>query len=162
MANKNKLFFAVALLSILSGCQSSMIPYIGGNPENTRRVLILSKTTQFKRAVIDSIISTADREIWYFRVNDAERSGEENLQEYDTVLVIGRVEGGCLDPVTQELLNSFGTGSNVILLVTQGFNVDLPECAKASITVDSVTAPSRKRNVMNTAGRLFSLLEKKF
>jgi hypothetical protein len=154
---------AAAALLLTVGCGKDMDSLEKGDPCAPRRVLIAGTASEFKQDVVERMIRELGTKDYYFKIIGLSKLGEENIDEYGSVLLVAMYYGGRIDERVTRFLQDDPTNAKVIVFYTVGAEVeDRPEWATPDIRVDTVTSASTPDRVNRRADELVMLIKEKF
>jgi hypothetical protein len=154
---------AAAALLLTVGCGKDMDSLEKGDPCAPRRVLIAGTASEFKQDVVERMIRELGTKDYYFKIIGLSKLGEENIDEYGSVLLVAMYAAGRLDERVTRFLQDNPTNPKVIVFSTVGAeDSDRPEWATPDIRVDAVTSASAPDHVNRRADELVKLIKEKF
>jgi hypothetical protein len=166
-AMKNRLHFCLLFLFVLSLLQTScFVPrYIWpqgdiqkdelNNPSLEKKVLVASRRSDFKDAVVEKIKEAFRGEPVYVKFIGIDELKKEAAGEYSAIVLISTCIAWKLDRHVNDFLNDQHDQSNVIVLTTSGDGDWLPK--KNGRNYDAISSASQPARVADVAD---SIIEK--
>ncbi|MHC5033855.1 MAG: hypothetical protein ACYTFZ_02300 [Planctomycetota bacterium] len=108
-----------------------------------RKVLIASRDTDFKNAVLTKVLDAFGEEHVFVQVVDVSDLAAQDTKRFDVVVILDRVWAWSLSGPTKEFLAKEADQDRVVLLATSAD----PDWVCGDPAVDAVTAASRKADV---------------
>ncbi|WP_419661115.1 hypothetical protein Dvar_15360 [Desulfosarcina variabilis str. Montpellier] len=102
-------------------------------PSLEQKVLIASRDSEFKQALVDKITAAlADRSI-YIKIIGIENLADENAGAYSAVVIINTAMGWTVDVPVEKFLKKYGTMNSIIVLTTADGGDVLPDMDERNI-----------------------------
>lgn len=127
-----------------------------GNQSSQNQVMIVSESSRYKERLIEAIVEQLNDGQTYIAVRSFEDFGSINPRDYDSVLVINAGVGAEVRGDVVAWLERQSYDENIVVLTTQ-----ITEWTP-QITVDSVTAASRNRNIEDVSTDLVRRVRNNF
>ncbi|MHC4591718.1 MAG: hypothetical protein ACYS8L_03365 [Planctomycetota bacterium] len=112
-----------------------------------RKVLIASRDSDFKNAVVAKIVDAFAEEPVFVQVVDVGDLAAQDTQGFDVVVILDRVRAWSLSGPTKEFLVAEADKDRVVLLATSAD----PDWVCDDAAVDAVTAASRRADARAVA-----------
>lgn len=111
------IFFGIYLLLNIQGEAES---FEVGSPKLDQKVLIASQASDFKNALVDSLITHLEEKPLYIKVVDVSALGDVNEEEWNSLVLINTCQQYKLHPDVKKYLDKAKNLSKVILVITSG------------------------------------------
>lgn len=128
------------------------------DPSLQKRVLVASRSSEYKDAVVEKIREAFKNERVYFKFIGIEDLEAENGSDYSAVVMISTCMGWTLDRVVNDFLNRHDDQGNMILLTTSGNGGWVPELKGRNF--DAVSAASLMGQIDMVAGYIAGKIQK--
>jgi hypothetical protein len=123
----------------MAGCVGPLKERVISVADPERSVLIASRNSEFKNALVDAVVEQLAGEPWRIKITDITDLVVESADDYDVIVVVDRVWGGSISGIGSDFLEGVGPNKDKVILVA---TVHSPEWRPADADVDAVTAPS--------------------
>ena len=149
---------ALFLIVIVGGCtaphyiwkQNDMASVEINAPGLKHRLLIASRDSEFKQALVDKIRNAFSEPSTYIKIIGVESLADEDAQAYSAVLIINTAMGWTVDIPVEKFLKRFGELSNIIVLTTADGGDVYPNLKNRNI--DAISSASVMDQVDTLAG----------
>lgn len=150
---KNHKYFSCALLFlsgiVMASCyapqyifrQRDIQPYEMNMPTQPKKILVASRSTEFKDAVIEKIKESFQGKRVYLKFIGIEKLKDENGGDYDAVVILNTCMNWTMDRHVESFLNRHPYQGNMIILTTSGDGDWLP--SMKGRTFDAVSSASQ-------------------
>jgi hypothetical protein len=123
-----------------------------------KRVLVASRSSEFKDAIVDQIRNAFKDEPVYVKFIGIEQLKEEDGANYSALVLINTTMSWGMDLEVKAFLNRHQDHKNMIVLTTSGDGRWLPKMEGRNF--DAVSAASKKANVDDVAGTIIAKVER--
>ncbi len=137
------LLMALFAIYLLLNRQGVVEPYDVGEPETGNRLLVASQGSEFKSALVESVITHLAGESLYVRVIDVSGLEEIDEDEWGAILILHTTEQWKLQPDVKKYLDRARNLDKVIVITTSGSG----EWKSDEYTVDVMTSASKKEEL---------------
>jgi len=153
------LFVIIFGIYLIIHIQDVAEPMEVGSPEMDKKVLIATQGSEYKNALLDTLVVRLKGEDVYISVIDISDLSEINQEDWDAEVIIHTTEGWKLPDPVKEYLDRIDNPNEVILLITSGDGSWKPEECKVDVltSASKVTDISEKSNSIEK--KINSLLE---
>lgn len=105
-----------------------------------RRILIASRDSEFKRAVVNEITAAYANQPVSVKIIGIERLEEENPERYSAIVVLNTCMGWTVDVEVDRFLENHGTMDSIIVLTTSAGGDVMPE--NENWAIDAISSAS--------------------
>jgi hypothetical protein len=149
-------WLVLSLIATIGGCtaphyiwkQNDMRPHEINPPSLEQKLLIASRDSEFKQALVDRIGGAfTDRPV-YIKIVGIEALADEDAHAYSAVVIVNTAMGWTVDVPVEHFLKKYGGLNTIIVLTTADGGDVLPDMENRNI--DAMSSAS----VMNQAGPL--------
>jgi hypothetical protein len=135
------LFFIILISLLLSGCAGAPVTTreIGDRADCRRRLLIASERSEFKDAVVNSVVDAVRAEVCYLKLVDITNLRHESPNAYDAVVILSACKAWKPNPEA-DLFVERSSAREKIILVSTALG---PKCREEPPEVNAITAASR-------------------
>jgi hypothetical protein len=159
---KSKLIILATILCFL-GCTVSKKIIETGNNNSSRKILIATENSEFKKEVVDRLIEKLGMQDYYFRIISLKQLEEVDRGQYGAILLVCKVTAGKIQARANTFINKELANPKLIIFLTSGSGDPLSEFNTADMSgVDAITSASRISEVEKLADQLKKLLIKRF
>lgn len=159
---------ALFLIVIIGGCtaphyiwkQTDMTPVDINAPGLKHRLLIASRDSEFKQALVDKISNAFFDSSTYIKIIGVESLVGEDAQAYSAVLIINTAMGWTVDIPVEEFLKKFGE-LNTIIVLTTADGADVYPNLK-SRNIDAISSASVMDQTDTLAGDIIQKIKRLF
>ncbi|MDH4211122.1 MAG: hypothetical protein OEV79_06700 [candidate division WOR-3 bacterium] len=137
------LLMALFAIYLLLNRQGVVESYDVGEPETGNRLLIVSQGSEFKNALVESVITHLADESLYVCVIDVSGLEEINEDEWDAILILHTTEQWKLQPDVKKYLDRARNLDRVVVITTSGSG----EWKSDEYAVDVMTSASKKEEL---------------
>lgn len=158
----------IVLFSILLACGCAAPHYIWPqkdigfheiNPSTLeKKILIASRDSEFKRALVDKITATYENQAVYIKIIGIEALAHENAYDYSATVLINTAMGWTADVEVEQFLDEYGKLSSIIVLTTSDGGDVLPVLEKRQI--DAISSASVMDQVQPLADTMIGKINK--
>jgi hypothetical protein len=128
----------VCMLAVAAGCVGPVREHVVSVPEPQRKVLIATRNTPFKNALVDELLADLAGEPWSIKVADITDLVVESADDYDVIVMVDRLWGGKISSIGSDFVNGLADKGKLVLVVT----AHSPDWRPEAQDIDAVTAPS--------------------
>jgi len=127
-------------------------------PDLDKRVLIASRDSEFKRAVIDRILIEFQDQPVYLKVIGIADLPEEDATRYSTVVLINTCMAWTIDTTVAQFIDKYGQLDSIIVLTTSDSGNVLPDLENRKI--DAMSSASTLADVDPLANEIIGRIKK--
>ena len=149
------LLFAVFLIYWLVNKQGVIEPFDVGSPDLTHKVLIASQGSDFKDALVESLITYLEKKQVYIKVVDVTTLAGVDEDEWDAVVLIHTTEQWKLQPDVKAYLDRTQDLSKVVVLTTSGSG----DWKTEDYDIDVLTSASKSEELPALVNEMLSRLD---
>ncbi len=117
-------------------------------PSLEQRLLIASRESEFKQALVDKMIGVFGTRSVYIKIVGIEALADEDAKDYSAVVILNTAMGWTVDVPVEKFLKKYGMMDSVIVLTTADGGDVLPDLENRNI--DAMSSAS----VMDQVGPL--------
>jgi len=117
--------------------QKDMESYEINRPDLEKKVLVASRHSEFKNAIVKKIKETFYGEPVYVKIIGIDNLKYEDADDYTAVVLINTSMGWEIDHKAEAFLDKYGTSGQIIVLTTSGGGDILPDMQGRSIVAIS-------------------------
>ncbi len=162
-----KIFFKIAgTILFLSNCVS--IPHIVlplkdissselNDPAHDKKVLIASRSSNFKQAIIDKIKENYQDQPVYVKFIGLDDIKKEKAEQYQAIVMINTCMSWDMDRKVHGYLNRYQDHNHIIVLTTSGDGGWMPKMKGRNF--DAVSAASKPANVDEVANKIIEKID---
>jgi hypothetical protein len=158
------LFLSVGIMQL--GCsaphmfwpQNDIKPYELNASSLEKRVLVASRSSEFKDAVVDQIRDAFEDEPVYLKFIGIDQLNEENGTNYTALVLINTTMSWGMDLEVKAFLNRHQDHKNMIVLTTSGDGGWLPKMEGQNY--DAISSASRRADVDAVAGTITTKVQR--
>lgn len=124
------------------------------DPLLEKRLLVASRSSEFKNAIIEKIRQALEDEPVYMRFIGIDQLQQETEGNYTAIVLINTCIAWGLDPDVEAFLDHHRDQKNVIVLTTSGDGDWLPDMEGR--TFDAISSASEKADIDMVAGQIIA------
>jgi hypothetical protein len=126
------------MLAFAAGCVGPVKERVISVPEPQRKVLIATRNTEFKNALVEAVLQDLEGEPWAITVTDITDLVVAPAEDYDAIVVIDRLWGGSISGIGSDFIAGLADKDKLVLVVT----AHNTRWRHEDEEIDAVTAPS--------------------
>jgi hypothetical protein len=134
--------------------QDDVTSYETGDPSWEKSVLIASRSSDFKQAVLKRAVNSFIDEPVFMKIIGVDQLKKEHAEDYSAVVLINTCIAWGMDRRVNKFLNRLEDQSNIIVLTTSGDGEWVPKMKDRNF--DAVSAASEEANIDETAEKIVS------
>ena len=138
--------------------QSDMEFYEINEKTLENKILIASRKSEFKNAIVMKIQEAFLEKAVYIRIIGVENLKNEDAKQYSAVLIINTCMGWKIDRKVEAFLNKYGKLNSIIVLTTSDGGDILPDIKGRQI--DAISSASVKERIDPIAEDIISKIDK--
>jgi hypothetical protein len=128
------------------------------DPSLEKRVLVASRSSEFKDAIVDQIRDAFKDEPVYLKFIGIDQLNEEDGTDYAALVLINTTMSWGMDLDVKAFLNRHKDHKNMIVLTTSGDGDWLPKMEGRNF--DAISSASKQANVDAVAGTIIARVER--
>lgn len=148
--------FACSSMPRLIWRENDVLPV---KPESAATILIASRQSAFKAAVIGNVAEYYKTRDFAVKVVGLEALESENPADYQAVVLINTCMAWKMDPAVESFLKRHPAAGNIIILTTSGDGDWLPKNRNGQY--DAISAASEMADVEKTAAKIIQKIDVK-
>jgi hypothetical protein len=145
------------------GCTVSKKTVEIGDTNNSRKVLIATENSEFKKEVVDRLIEKLGTQNYYFCVISLKQLEEVDSKQYGTVLLVCKVAAGKIQSRANNFIKKESANPKLVVFLTSGSEDMLSESIQTDLSgVDAITTASKISEVEKLSEKLKEMVLKRF
>lgn len=155
---KAHLLIVVLFALFMSGCWESAPQMVKGDETSSKKVLIASDATNYKKEVVTKVVDALVKDGCFVKVIGLDDLKTVNSDQFGAVVIVNPFLYSNIDPRADDYIKANPEAKKkIILFVTAG-----RELAEQYFSVDAVTGASVMETADSKANEIVSLVKKRF
>jgi hypothetical protein len=126
-------------------------------PSLEKKILIASRQSDFKNAVVQKIVHTYQNQPVYFKIIGIENLKNEDPYRYSAIVLINTSMGWKIDRKVKSFLDQYGNLHSIIVLTTSAGGDILPDLKNRDI--DAIASASTQDSIDPVAHHIINRIE---
>jgi hypothetical protein len=154
---KKYVLLMVVFAFLASGCKDNMAKLEAGDASSTKKVMIASDKTDFKKEVVTKVSEALIKDGYFVKVTGLDELNSADTAQFGAVVILNPCWAGAMDGKVSDYMKNHVDDKKVIIFTTAGNGTWKPD-----LKVDVITGASVMETADSKANEIVSLVKKRF